>query len=134
MIICWFVEVFGVMFMVLYKYVVGCDDLIDGMVDVIIMLILELLDFGGDWWGWVWVCIFVVCFVILGYFWVIGVIELCMNVSLIVLGYMDLFMGMFWVGGFLLDFLYNFMYVLSIWMWGFICEVFFIFDVFVDFE
>jgi AcrR family transcriptional regulator len=113
----------GVVPMALYKHVANKEELLDGMVDVIVGEI-DPPTYGADWKTAVRHRILSARRALLRHPWAPQVIESRTQATPVVLDYMDSLMGMFRTGGFSIDLTHHAMHALSIRMWGFTREVF----------
>lgn len=113
----------GVVPMALYKHVANKDELLDGMVDVIVREIDPPVRDAG------WKCVVRLRVLsarraLLRHPWARRVLESRTNRTPAVLGYMDSFIGMFLAGGFSVDLTHHVMHALGSRMWGFTQELF----------
>ncbi len=113
----------GVVPMALYKHVSSKEELLDGMVDVVIGEIDTQIR-GIDWKNAVRQRILSARQVLLRHPWARQVIESRTNKSPVVLGYMDSMIGIFRAGGFTVDLTHHVMHAVGSRMWGFTQEVF----------
>jgi AcrR family transcriptional regulator len=113
----------GVVPMALYKHVANKEELLDGMVDVVVGDI-DLPAPGADWKDAVRRRILAAREALLGHGWASRVIESRTHASPVVLGYMDSLIGMFRAGGLSTDLTHHAMHALGTRMWGFTQEVF----------
>lgn len=113
----------GVVPMALYKHVVDKDDLVDGMVDVVIGEFAHVGS-GPDWKPAVREQVLAARRSILSHRWARRAIETRTNRTPVVLGYMDRVAGMFFAGGFSADLTHHVMHVLGNRIWGFSPELF----------
>jgi AcrR family transcriptional regulator len=113
----------GVVPMALYKHVASKDELLDGMVDVIVGDI-DLPTPGEDWKGAVRQRILSARAALLRHPWALQVIESRTSASPVVLDYMNSLIGIFRAGGFSPDLTHHVMHALGTRMWGFTREVF----------
>lgn len=113
----------GVVPMALYKHVANKEELLDGMVDVLVGEIEPPITDGG-WRGAVRGRILSARRVLLRHPWARPVLESRTNKTPVVLGYMDSFVGMFLAGGFSADLAHHVMHALGSRMWGFTQELF----------
>ena len=109
--------------MALYKHVANKEELLDGMVDVIVGEIDPPLP-AADWKAAVRQRILSARQALLRHPWASQVIESRTNAPPVVLDYMDSFIGMFLAGGFSVDLTHHVMHALGSRMWGFTQEVF----------
>ena len=113
----------GVVPMALYKHVANKEELLDGMVDVIVGEIDPPVS-GAGWKDAVRLRILSARRSLLRHPWARQVLESRTNRSPAVLGYMDSFIGMFLAGGFSVDLTHHVMHALGSRMWGFTQELF----------
>ena len=113
----------GVVPMALYKHVANKDQLLDGMVDVIVGEIQPPVG-GSDWRSSVRRRILSARQVLLRHPWASGVIESRAAPSPVVLAYLDSLIGMFRTGGFSVDLTHHVMHALGSRMWGFTQNLF----------
>jgi AcrR family transcriptional regulator len=113
----------GVVPMALYKHVANKDELLDGMVDVIIAEIDPPVR-DADWKPTVRLTVLSARRALLRHPWARRVLESRTNTTPSVLGYIDSFMGMFLAGGFSVDLTHHAMHALGSRMWGFTQELF----------
>jgi AcrR family transcriptional regulator len=113
----------GVVPMALYKHVANKEELLDGMVDVIIREIDTGIP-GTDWKDAVRQQILSARQALLRHRWASQVIESRTNAPSVVLDYMNSLIGMFRAGGFSVDLTHHVMHALGSRMWGFTQEVF----------
>ncbi len=116
-------EALGVVPMALYKHVSGKEDLLDGMVDVIVAEIAPALE-GHDWRTTVRSRILSARSVLRQHRWARQVLETRTTRTPAVLAYTDSFIGMFLDGGFSVDLTHHVMHALGSRMWGFTQELF----------
>lgn len=116
-------EALGVVPMALYKHVSGKEDLLDGMVDVIVAEIDPALE-GQDWRTTVRSRILSARTVLLRHRWARQVLETRTTRTPAVLAYTDSFIGMFLERGFSVDLTHHVMHALGSRMWGFTQELF----------
>jgi AcrR family transcriptional regulator len=109
--------------MALYKHVANKDELLDGMIDVIITEI-DPPATGLDWKDVVRDRILSARRVLLRHPWARQVLETRTNKTPGVLAYMDSFIGMFLDGGFSVDLTHHVMHAIGSRMWGFTQELF----------
>lgn len=117
-------EALGVTPMALYKHVADREQLIDGMVDIVVGEIEPDSGPVDDWRNAVRDRILSSRAAILRHPWARGAIETRASSSPVVLSHMDALMGMMRAGGFSLDLVHNAMHALSTRMWGFTRDVF----------
>lgn len=113
----------GVVPMALYKHVANKEELLDGMIDVIVGEIDPPVR-GADWRNAVRLRILSARRSLLRHPWARQVLESRTNRTPAVLGYMDSFIGMFLAGGFSVDLTHHVMHALGSRMWGFTQELF----------
>jgi AcrR family transcriptional regulator len=116
-------QVLGVVPMALYKHVANKDELLDGMVDVVV----EEIDApagGAGWRSAVRHRILSARAALLRHPWASHVIETRGAPTPLVLQYMDSLAGTFLAGGFSVDLTHHVMHALGSRMWGFTQEVF----------
>ena len=113
----------GVVPMALYKHVANKDQLLDGMVDVIVGEIQPPVS-GSDWKSDVRRRILSARRALLRHPWASRVIESRAAPSPVVLAYLDSVIGMFRTGGFSVDLTHHAMHALGSRMWGFTQELF----------
>lgn len=113
----------GVVPMALYKHVANKEELLDGMVDVIVGEIGPPTG-GADWKNAIRQRVLSARRALLRHPWAAGVIESRTNLTPAVLDYMDSFIGMFRAGGFSMDLTHHAMHALGSRMWGFAQELF----------
>jgi AcrR family transcriptional regulator len=113
----------GVVPMALYKHVANKDELLDGMVD---LLVAEIDPPAPDvgWKAAVRLRVLSARNALLRHPWARQVLESRINRTPAVLGYMDSFIGMFLAGGFSVDLTHHVMHALGSRMWGFTQELF----------
>ncbi|OEJ37469.1 TetR family transcriptional regulator [Streptomyces agglomeratus] len=113
----------GVVPMALYKHVANKEQLLDGMVDVVVGEI-EPPDPGSDWKGAVRRRILSARRALIGHPWAAQVIQSRPRPTPVVLAYMDSVIGMFRTGGFSVDLTHHVMHALGSRMLGFTQELF----------
>ncbi|WP_255362540.1 TetR/AcrR family transcriptional regulator [Blastococcus aurantiacus] len=113
----------GVVPMALYKHVANKDELVDGMVDVVLGEI-EPADPTPDWQAAVRRRLLSAREAVLRHPWARKAIESRTRRTPMVLGYMDSLAGMFRAGGFSADLTHHVMHALGNRMWGFSPELF----------
>ncbi|MCX6497364.1 MAG: TetR/AcrR family transcriptional regulator C-terminal domain-containing protein [Arthrobacter sp.] len=113
----------GVVPMALYKHVANKEELLDGMVDVLVSEIDPPVR-GAAWNDAVRLRVLSARNALLRHSWARQVLESRNNKSPAVLGYMDSFIGMFLAGGFSIDLTHHVMHALGSRMWGFTQELF----------
>ncbi len=116
-------QVLGVVPMALYKHVANKDQLLDGMVDVIVGEINPPVH-GADWKSAVRQRILSARRTLLRHPWAARVIESRPTPTPAVLEYMDSVIGMFRTGGFSIDLTHHVMHALGSRMLGFTQELF----------
>jgi AcrR family transcriptional regulator len=113
----------GVVPMALYKHVANKDDLIDGMVDIIIGEIDPAIA-GADWKSAVRERILSARRALLRHPWARAAIESRTTMTPVVLSYMESMIGLFRTGGFSVDLTHHVLHALAGRIWGFTQEVF----------
>ncbi len=113
----------GVVPMALYKHVANKEELLDGMIDVVVGEI-ELTVHGAGWKDGIRQRILLARQALLRHRWASHVIESRTNASPVILDYMNSLIGMFRAGGFSVDLTHHVMHALGSRMWGFTQEVF----------
>nr|KEP22749.1 TetR family transcriptional regulator [Georgenia sp. SUBG003] len=113
----------GVVPMALYKHVAGKEELLDGMVDVVVSEIDPPLEAAG-WRTAVRERVLSARRVLLRHAWARPVIETRTGASPVVLDHMDSLVAMFRGGGFSAVLTHHVMHALGSRMWGFTQEVF----------
>jgi AcrR family transcriptional regulator len=113
----------GVVPMALYKHVANKEELLDGMVDVIVGEI-DPPGHGAGWKNAIRQRILSARHALLRHRWASSVIESRTHASPVVLDYMNSLIGMFRTGGFSVDLTHHVMHALGSRMWGFTQEVF----------
>ncbi|MGN9790811.1 TetR/AcrR family transcriptional regulator [Streptomyces sp. OZ13] len=113
----------GVVPMALYKHVANKEQLLDGMVDVV-MSEIDPPATGADWKGAVRQRILSARRAFLGHPWAAQVIQSRSSPTPVVLAYMDSVIGMFRTGGFSLDLTHHVMHALGSRMMGITQELF----------
>ena len=113
----------GVVPMALYKHVTNKDELLDGMVDLIVAEIAPPTQDAG-WKGTIRQRILSARQVLLRHPWAPEVIKSRTNATAIVLDYMNSLIGTFRAGGFPVDLTHQVIHALGSRMWGFTLEVF----------
>jgi AcrR family transcriptional regulator len=113
----------GVVPMALYKHVVNKEELLDGMVDVVVGEIDPPVR-GTDWKSAVRQRILSARRALLRHPWASRVLESRTNPTPLVLGYMDSMIGMFRAGGFSVDLTHHVMHTLGSRIYGFTQELF----------
>jgi len=112
----------GVVPMALYKHVANKEELLDGMVDVIVGEIDPPTH--ADWKDAIRQRILSARQALLGHRWASQVIESRTQATPAVLDYMDSLMGIFRAGGFSVDLTHHVMHALGSRMWGLTRDVF----------
>jgi AcrR family transcriptional regulator len=113
----------GVVPMALYKHVRNKEELLDGMVEVVIGEIDPPLD-TDDWRAAVRERVLSARRVLMGHQWARRVFESRTTKTPAVLDYMDSFVGMFLAGGLSVDLTHHVMHAIGGRMWGFTQELF----------
>ena len=113
----------GVVPMALYKHVANKEELLDGMVDVLVGEIDPPARDAG-WQSAVRLRVLSARKALLRHPWARQVLESRTTRTPAVLGYMDSFIGMFLAGGFSVDLTHHVMHALGSRMWGFTQELF----------
>jgi AcrR family transcriptional regulator len=113
----------GVVPMALYKHVANKDELLDGLVDVVIGEIDPPLE-GVDWKTAVRERILSARRALLRHPWASQVIESRAEPTPTIIGYMDSMMGVFLAGGFSVDLMHHAMHVMGSRILGFSQELF----------
>src|ERR1700693_3570241 len=113
----------GVVPMALYKHVANKEELLDGMVEVIVGEIDPPMP-AADWKVAIRQRILSARQALLRHRWASQVIESRTNAPPIVLDYMNSLIGMFRAGGLSVDLTHHVMHALGSRMWGFTQEVF----------
>jgi AcrR family transcriptional regulator len=113
----------GVVPMALYKHVANKDQLLDGMVDLVLGEIDEP-DAGLDWKGAVRQRVLSARRAVLRHPWARRAIESRTHRTPVVLGHMDALAGTFRAGGFSADLTHHVMHALGNRIWGFSPELF----------
>lgn len=113
----------GVVPMALYKHVENKDELLDGMVEVIVREI-DPPALGSDWKNAVRLRVLSARRALQRHSWARRVIESRVNKTPAVLDYMESFTGMFLAGGFSVDLTHHVMHAIGGRMWGFTQELF----------
>lgn len=117
-------EHLGVVPMALYKHVANKDELLDGMVDVIISEIPVADEAGADWKAAARKRILASRRVLLGHAWARSVIESRTTRSEIALDYLNSIARIFIVGGLTADLTHHVMHAIGSRVWGFTQDVF----------
>ena len=113
----------GVVPMALYKHVANKEELLDGMVDVVVGEIDPPIH-GTDWKSAVRQRILSARRALLRHPWASRVLESRTNPTPLVLGYMDSMIGMFRAGGFSIDLTHHVMHTAGSRIFGFTQELF----------
>lgn len=113
----------GVVPMALYKHIANKEELLDGMVDVLVGEI-DPPDPDAGWKNAVRLRVLSARRSLLRHPWARQVLESRTTRTPAVLGYMDSFIGMFLAGGFSVDLTHHVMHALGSRMWGFTQELF----------
>ena len=113
----------GVVPMALYKHVANKEELLDGMVDLIVGE-MDPPDPGAEWQDAIRRRILSARRSLLRHRWASQVVESRTHASPVVLDYMNSLIGMFRAGGFSVDLTHHVMHALGTRMWGFTQEVF----------
>jgi AcrR family transcriptional regulator len=113
----------GVVPMALYKHVSSKDELLDGMIDVVVGEIGPPAG-GSDWKAAVRRRVLSARGVLLRHPWASRVIESRTDPTPVVLGYMDSMIGMFRAGGFSIDLTHHAMHAMGSRLLGFSQELF----------
>lgn len=116
-------ERLGVVPMALYKHVANKDQLLDGMVDLVVSEIDPPTP-GTDWQHAVRYRVLSARRALLGHCWASQVIQSRTSPTPAVLGYLDSVIGMFRAGGFSLDLTHHVMHALGSRVLGFTQELF----------
>ncbi len=116
-------EELGVVPMALYKHVASKEELLDGMVDVVIGEVDPPIA-GADWKSAVRARILSARSALLRHSWAASVIESRTNSTMVVLHYMDSMIGIFRGGGFSIDLTHHVMHTMGSRMLGFTQELF----------
>jgi AcrR family transcriptional regulator len=116
-------EQLGVVPMAIYKHVANKEELLDGMVEIIVGEIDPPAQ-GADWKDAIRQRILSARRALLRHRWASQVIESRTHATPVVLDYMNSLIGMFRTGGFSVDLTHHVMHALGSRMWGFTQEVF----------
>jgi AcrR family transcriptional regulator len=116
-------EELGVVPMALYKHVANKEELLDGMVDVVVGEIDPPIR-GTDWKGVVRQRILSARRCLLRHPWASRAIESRTNPTPVVLAYLDSMIGMFRTGGFSVDLTHHVLHAVGSRLYGFTQEVF----------
>jgi AcrR family transcriptional regulator len=114
----------GVVPMALYKHVAGKDELLDGMIEVVVGEIDPPVADGVDWKAAVRQRILSARRVLLRHPWASRVMESRTEPTPTVLAYMDSMIGMFRAGGFSMDLTHHAMHAMGSRLMGFTQELF----------
>ena len=109
--------------MALYKHVAGKDELLDGMIDVVVAEIDPPIE-GADWRTTMRERILSARRALLRHPWATGVLESRGEPTPTVIGYLDSMMGVFLDGGFSIDLMHHAMHVMGSRILGFSQELF----------
>jgi AcrR family transcriptional regulator len=113
----------GVVPMALYKHVANKEELLDGMVEVIVSEIDPAVG-DADWKNAVRLRVLSARAVLQRHRWARQVLESRTNQTPVVLGYMDSFIAMFLAGGLSVDLTHHVMHAMGSRIWGFTQELF----------
>ncbi|HEX2372461.1 MAG TPA: TetR/AcrR family transcriptional regulator C-terminal domain-containing protein [Actinomycetota bacterium] len=113
----------GVVPMALYKHVANKDEMLDGMVDVVVGEIDPPLP-GTDWKTAIRLRVLSARRALLRHPWASRVIESRTTPTPVALEYMDSMIGMFRAGGFSIDLTHHAMHAMGSRLWGFTQELF----------
>ena len=113
----------GVVPMALYKHVANKDELLDGMIDVVVGEIDSPIE-GSDWKTTMRERILSARRALLRHPWATSVLESRGEPTPTVIGYMDEMMGIFLAGGFSVDLMHHAMHVMGSRILGFSQELF----------
>ena len=116
-------DILGVVPMALYKHVANKDELVGGMVDLVVGEI-DRADGGSDWRLAIRLRVLSARRALQRHPWAVQVIESRTTPSPPVLEYMDSIIGMFRSGGFSIDLTHHVMHAFGSRIWGFTQEVF----------
>jgi AcrR family transcriptional regulator len=109
--------------MALYRHVANKDELLDGMIDVVVGEIDPPLE-GADWKTTIRERILSARRALLRHAWASRVMESRTSATQVVLGYMDSMIGLFRTGGFSLDLTHHALHAMGSRIFGFTQEVF----------
>jgi AcrR family transcriptional regulator len=109
--------------MALYRHVANKDELLDGMIDVVVAEIDPPLE-GADWKTTIRERILSARRALLRHAWASRVMESRTSATPVVLGYMDSMIGLFRTGGFSLDLTHHALHAMGSRIFGFTQEVF----------
>ena len=113
----------GVVPMALYKHVANKEELLDGLIEIVVGEI-DPPQAGIPWREAVRARVLSARDVLLRHTWARRVLETRVNQTPAVLGYMESFIGMFLAGGLSVDLTHHVMHALGSRMWGFTQELF----------
>jgi AcrR family transcriptional regulator len=113
----------GVVPMALYKHVAGKDELLDGMIDLVVAEIDRPIE-GSDWKTTMRERILSARRALLRHPWASSLLESRGEPTPTVIGYMDSMMGVFLAGGFSIDLMHHAMHVMGSRILGFSQELF----------
>jgi AcrR family transcriptional regulator len=113
----------GVVPMALYKHVANKDEMLDGMIDLVVGEIDPPLE-DADWKGTMRERILSARRMLLRHPWATSVLESRGEPTPTVIGYMDSMMGVFLAGGFSIDLMHHAMHVMGSRILGFSQELF----------
>jgi AcrR family transcriptional regulator len=113
----------GVVPMALYKHVANKDEMLDGMVDVVVGEVDPPLP-GTDWKTAIRLRVLSARRALLRHPWASRVIESRTTPTPVALEYMDSMIGMFRAGGFSIDLTHHAMHAMGSRLWGFTQELF----------
>jgi AcrR family transcriptional regulator len=113
----------GVVPMALYKHVAGKDELLDGMIDVVVDEIDPPIE-GADWKTTMRERVLSARRALLRHPWATSLLEARAEPTPTVIAYMDSMMGVFLVGGFSVDLMHHAMHVMGSRILGFSQELF----------
>ena len=113
----------GVVPMALYKHVANKEELLDGLIEIVVGEI-DPPQAGIPWREAVRARVLSAREVLLRHAWARRVLETRVNQTPAVLGYMESFIGMFLAGGLSVDLTHHVMHALGSRMWGFTQELF----------
>jgi AcrR family transcriptional regulator len=116
-------QALGVVPMALYKHVAGKDELLDGMIDVVVAEIDPPIE-GADWKTTMRERILSARRALLRHPWATSVLESRGEPTPTVIAYIDSMMGVFLAGGFSIDLMHHAMHVMGSRMLGFSQELF----------
>lgn len=113
----------GVEAMSLYNHVANKEEILDGMIEIVLGEI-EIMSFEGDWKSSLRTQILAARQVLLSHQWASGVLESRTDVSPATLRYLDAAVGILREGGFSLDLIHHAMHTLGSRLVGFTQELF----------